>query len=63
LTSFFISRAKQPDLYNDGGNLDLQVESRTAMDFQIRRRYMSLGWASVVSLQEARAHQYRALRR
>ncbi len=67
LTALFVSRAKKPGFYNDGGNLYLQVESKSAESWIFRyagRRYMGLGSAFVVSLQEARerAHEYRKLR-
>jgi Arm DNA-binding domain len=67
LTALFIARAKKPGFYNDGGNLYLQVESESAKSWIFRyagRRYMGLGSAFVVSLQEARelAHEYRRLR-
>ncbi|MGE5366323.1 MAG: integrase arm-type DNA-binding domain-containing protein, partial [Betaproteobacteria bacterium] len=67
LTALFVARAKRPGLYSDGGNLYLQVESATAKSwvFRYTGRYMGLGSAAVVSLQEARdlAHDYRKLRR
>jgi integrase len=67
LSALFVARAKQPGLYNDGGNLYLQVESESARSwiFRYAGRYMGLGSAFVVSLHEARelAHEYRKLRR
>jgi Arm DNA-binding domain len=67
LTALFVARAKQPGLYSDGGNLYLQVESESARSwiFRYAGRYMGLGSALVVSLQEARdlAHECRKLRR
>jgi len=67
LTALFVARVKQPGLYSDGGNLYLQVESESARSwiFRYAGRYMGLGSAVVVGLQEARdlAHEYRKLRR
>jgi len=66
LTALQVARAKRPGLYNDGGNLYLQVESATARSwiFRYGGRYMGLGSAHAVSLQEARelAHEMRRLR-
>jgi integrase len=67
LTALFVTRAKKPGLYSDGGNLYLQVESKSARSwiFRYAGRYMGLGSALVVGLQEARdlAHECRKLRR
>ncbi len=67
LTALFVARAKRPGFYSDGGNLYLQVESATAKSwiFRYAGRYMGLGSAVIVGLQEARdlAHEYRKLRR
>jgi integrase len=67
LTALFVTRIKQPGFYGDGGNLYLQVESATAKSwvFRYAGRYMGLGSAVVVGLQEARdlAHEYRKRRR
>src|SRR5262245_19496996 len=66
LTALFVARAKRPGMYSDGGNLYLQVDSESARSwvFRYAGRYMGLGSAFVVSLQQARelAHEYRKLR-
>jgi integrase len=66
LTALQVARAKRPGMYGDGGNLYLQVESGSAKSwiFRFGGRYLGLGSASVVSLQEARdlAHECRRLR-
>jgi integrase len=67
LTALFVARAKRPGMYSDGGNLYLQVENESARSwvFRYAGRYMGLGSAFIVSLQETRelAHEYRKLRR
>ncbi len=67
LTALFVTRVKQSGFYSDGGNLYLQVESATAKSwvFRYAGRYMGLGSAVVVGLQEARdlAHEFRKRRR
>jgi integrase len=67
LSALFVSKVTKPRLYNDGGNLYLQVKSPTAKSWIFRfngSRYLGLGSAHVVSLQEARdlAHECRRLR-
>src|SRR5262245_54034270 len=66
LTALVVARTKRPGMYSDGGNLYLQVESESARSwvFRYAGRYMGLGSAFVVSLQQARelAHEYRKLR-
>jgi hypothetical protein len=67
LSALFVSKVTKPRLYNDGGNLYLQVRSPTAKSWIFRfdgGRYLGLGSAHVVSLQEARdlAHECRRLR-
>jgi integrase len=66
LTALKVSREKRPGLYGDGGGLSLQVTSATAKSwiFRYGNRYLGLGSAFTVSLQEARdlAHECRKLR-
>ena len=66
-TALFVKKCKTPGLFGDGGGLYLQVKSATAKSwiFRYGGRYMGLGSALVVSLQEARdfAHEYRKLLR
>src|SRR5262249_2567199 len=66
LTALEVSRAKRPGMYGDGGGLSLQVTSGTAKSWIYRygNRYLGLGSAFVVSLQEARelAYECRKLR-
>jgi len=66
LTALQVSREKRPGIYNDGGGLNLQVTSATAKSwiFRYGNKYLGLGSAFVVSLQEARdlAHECRRQR-